>query len=310
MMTSTVEDVKKYEPTKLVIATRLHLGRASSPPSDDKLTEQVGNFYRFVLSVSNHNDDEDDDGTNYSVFPVIAVDATPKIDGYDYVQAVQAKIKQIEQQGEHQQEKNPKQVINIHVLPVTPWGKFVPALNALILYASEESIGGGVNAADLILFVSAEVTASPVAIKALCRHVMNDYEHTLVAGAAMNGHMYHASDNERSKSEVELSGRTCPWNTLAVWNVRKIKLTGFVLCSDLGQTAGVEECTAIALQQKLFTKDRALAKLVKLDEISWQQQFDHDNERQKWHEQKMKSKLERAATQLDVTELSGIVIHC
>ena len=292
-------------PTKLVIATRLHLGRASSPPSDDKLTELIGNFLNFATNISKH------EAGRYSVIPVIAVDATPKIDGYDYTKAVQDKTSQLEEQrlqGQNQEEQ--QQTRAIHVLPVTPWGKFVPALNALISYSSEENGVG----AKLLLFVSAEVTASPITIQSLCDNLMEDYDHTLVVGAAMNGHLYHESSSSPSEtsssSEVELSGRTCPWNTLAVWNVSKLKLTGFVLCSDLGSTAGVEECAAIALQQQIFGKSNSRAKLVKLNEISWKEKFD-DDERRKWHEQKMNSKLERAGKQLEMmTFSSGSVIHC
>jgi hypothetical protein len=156
--------------------------------------------------------------------------------------------------------------------------------------------------ADLLLFVSAEVSASQESIQELCRHVIEDEDNTLVAGAALNGHL-HAGDNQ----EVELNGRTCPWNTLAVWNARRLSLTGFSLCSDIGSYAGVEECVAIALAQKLFPKTKA--KLVKLPEIDWQEDFE-DEKRQKWHEEKMKSKLERAGHQLEIMGLSGKVLHC
>ena len=316
--------------TKLVIATRLHLGRASSPPTDDKLTEILTNFYRFVVSINNGNNNTDDDNkssstcsstSTYSVYPVIAVDSTPKIEGYDYVKAIQDKITEIEQSYRQKQQADGAATTynSIHVLPVTPWGKFVPALNALILYASEDVT------ADLILFVSAEVTASPSTISTLCNHVMEDYDHTLVVGAAMNGHIYHQSSSAEAAvatsssgdcTEVGLNGRTCPWNTLAVWNVQKLKLTGFVLCSDLGSSAGVEECAAIGIQQKLFGKTNTIAKLVKLNEINWEESFDFDQERQKWHEQKMNSKLQRANTQFQLLNFNtttagdGSVIHC
>jgi hypothetical protein len=61
---------------KLVIATRLHLGKASSPPSDSKLKELLENFE----SISSK--------CRLTTIPVIAVDATPKIKGYDYVKAI------------------------------------------------------------------------------------------------------------------------------------------------------------------------------------------------------------------------------
>jgi hypothetical protein len=102
--------------------------------------------------------------------------------------------------------------------------------------------------------------------------------------------------------------RTTPWNTLCVWNLEKLSLIGFASVSDLGKSAGIEECVAIALLQRLFPK-KSVAKLVKVEDISWEETF-ADEERRKWHEEKMKSKLERAAHQLNELGLSGTVLHC
>jgi hypothetical protein len=269
---STHNEMSKKK--KLVIATRLHLGKASSPPSDVQLKATLANF-ESVAKTS-------------GAIPVIAVDATPKLPDYDYVQAVRQNL--------------PDKSL-IQILPVTPWGKFVPALNALVLFAASTID------ADLILFVSAEVSASPKSIQTLCEAIIDTDDDVIVAGAAMNGHVYTPPSGEKTTPSniIELNGRTCPWNTLAVWNVRKLSLTGFQLCSDLGDSAGVEECVAIAVLQKLFPKSQA--KLIKLDDISWEESFD-DEERQKWHETKMASKLERAARQMQRLQLSGTVTHC
>jgi hypothetical protein len=301
---------------KLVIATRLHLGRAAAPPSDVKLEEQLGNFRRFSLSLASHLDGQ------LTILPVIAVDATPKINDYDYVEAIQTKLHQLEHT--NNDSSSTPSSCHIHILPVTPWGQFVPALNAIVLYSSEMDING-----DLILFVSAEVTASALTIQTLCRHVLDDYDNTLVAGAALQGHTYYsptllatASLNiscdasqpqpHIDETTVELNGRTCPWNTLALWNARKLQRTGFVLGSDLGSSAGVEEVAAVALQQKLFSVKTTKAKLVRLAEIEWQGAFEEDPKRKQWHDQKMNSKLERAGQQLQVLSLTegGAVIHC
>lgn len=102
--------------------------------------------------------------------------------------------------------------------------------------------------------------------------------------------------------------RTSPWNTLCVWDLDKLALTGFLAVSDQGKSAGIEECAAIALLQKLFPN--AIAKLVRLPDISWEESFEGDPERQKWHEEKMKSKAERAAHQLGRLNLTGAVLHC
>jgi hypothetical protein len=247
---------------KLVIATRLHLGNASSPPLESKIRGWLENLHEMAKSVNAHG--------------VIAVDATPKIDNYDYVEAIRQQL---------QASSHP-----LHILPVTPWGKFVPALNALVLHAKSIE-------ADQIIFVSAEVSASAASIKTLCQHCTDD---VLVVGAALNGHLY-------VPGSCELNGRTCPWNTLAVWNLPKLCLTGFLPCSDWGPSAGVEECVAIAAHQKMFPGSKV--KLVKLENVNWQETFD-DEERRKWHEQKMNSKLERAGAQMERLQLTGTDEHC
>ena len=136
-------------------------------------------------------------------------------------------------------------------------------------------------------------------------------EDVVVAGAALNGHQYLAdqlqNDGPPSRKKVPLTGRTTPWNTLCVWNLEKLSMTGFSLISDLGKSAGVEECAAIAMLQKLFPKSEA--RLVKIDGIEWEDKF-QDEERQKWHDEKMKSKVERPKNQLEILGLSGSVIHC
>jgi hypothetical protein len=84
-------------------------------------------------------------------------------------------------------------------------------------------------------------------------------------------------------------------------------LIGFAAISDLGKEAGVEECVAIALLQKLFPQ--SIAKLVKVEDIHWEVTFE-DDERRRWHEEKMKSKVERPAHQLGLLNISGVVMHC
>lgn len=264
---------------RLVVATRLHLGRASSPPSDERIHQLLAN-----LSVMLDSLDED-------ASVLVAVDATPKLENYDYVQAVRSVLERFD--GTVEETRKGK----IQILPVTPWGNFVPALNALVLHAKCQL------EADLIMFVSAEVSLSSATIRSLCDHITKEYDTVIVAGAAMNGHTYAGNGQI-----VSLTGRTTPWNTLCVWNLDKLSMVGFASVSDLGASAGVEECVAIALLQKLFP-NASTAKLVKLEEIKWEESFD-DDERRKWHEKKMKSKLERATVQLELLNLSGSVLHC
>ena len=288
---------------KLVIATRLHLGRASSPPSDGTIKKVISNLKTIA--------DDRRLIEEYEIEVVIAVDATPKIEHYDYVQSVRNALDSFvvninsknNNTGSNINNNNDKS--NIHILPVTPWGKFVQALNSLVLYSNTQL------KADLIMFISAEVNLSSSTVSTLCQHVIEN-EHVIVAGAALNGHQYHAavstgSERQRQR-EVPLTGRTTPWNTLCVWDLDKLSLTGFSTVSDLGTSAGVEECVAIALLQKLFPKSEA--RLVKVDDIEWNEKsLQEDEERYKWHQEKMNSKLERAGRQLELLKLSGTVVH-
>mmetsp|Transcript_17919 Transcript_17919/g.41322 ORF Transcript_17919/g.41322 Transcript_17919/m.41322 type:complete len:277 (-) Transcript_17919:245-1075(-) len=275
---------------KLAIATRLHLGKASSPPSEEKTKSIVFNLKKIANDVASANE--------YEIEVLVAVDATPILENYDYVEAVRSAIECCESVKDH------KRLVNIHIIPVMPWGKFVFGLNALVLHAKSHL------EADLIMFMSAEVNISSAAVRTLCRNVTEN-KNILVAGAAMNGHQYHADvsdiDGKPKRQVVPLTGRTTPWNTLSVWNLDKLSLTGFSMISDLGQSAGVEECVAIALLQKLFPESEA--RLVKVDGIAWEETF-QDMERKKWHDEKMKSKIERPKIQLDIMGISGVVTHC
>ena len=284
-MSTTKEDDNTQ--TKLVVATRLHLGNASSPPETAKTEHQIAAFAKFVATSCPA-------GTQ----ALIAVDATPKVEGYDYVAAVQAAVKK-SSLGDAADTRP-----SIRVIPVTPWGRFVPALNALIAHAMKAC------QANRILFVSAETTASVASIESLLKAIHPD---TLVAGALLGGHVYHA---DTTTTSIELTGRTSPWNTLAVWNLQKLALTGFQLVSDglltddaTEPSYGVEEVLAIALLQKVLGMDQAKAKLIKLADIQWDQDF-QDEDRRQWHEQKMNSKVDRANRQLLLMGLTGAVYHC
>ena len=185
------------EQRKLVAATRLHMGNATSPPSHEKLNAIIKNFLYFCKRCN-------------ASYAAIAVDATPKVEGYDHVQAVESAAHNASFSME---EAHPP----IKVLPVMPWGKFVFALNALIRYAAVDC------KAQRILFVSAETDASTSTISTL---IQQTDDTTLVSGALLPGHEFYVN------TKVELTGRTTPWNTLAVWNVPKLALTGFPLVSD------------------------------------------------------------------------------
>lgn len=263
----------------VVIATRIHLGKATELPAN--LDDRITSFAKFCGGEDDDGAHVDDDAS--SILGVIAVDAEERIPGYDLVESVRAICSKFD----------------IHVLPVQPWGKFVPALNALVQFACSCPM------ASQILFVSAETTAPRNATLAtLQSHLKDD---TMVVGAVLPGH-----DHRGVRTEImPLTGRTSPWNTLALWDLSKISRTGFQLVSeglDDSSMAGVEEVAAIALLQSLFP-NTCKAKLVQVQGVNWEQEF-ADPARQQWHENKMASKVERPAHQLASLGLhNGTVEH-
>jgi hypothetical protein len=274
----------------LVVATRLHLGKASAPPLQKDLDAKVASFIRFCSHSCQ------------AAVGVVAVDATERIAGFDLVKAVQRSCDKALEDTSVSTE--------IILLPVSPWGNFVPALNALVTFATTH-----VCKAKQVLFVSAETMASPESIDVLLSHITAS-DDVLVAGALLPGHLYEASVDGNEALEVELNGRTAPWNTMAMWNLKKLALTGFQLVSEGHLTDdqtqpsyGVEEVVAIAMLQALLGKEMAVAKLVRLPGVDWDQSF-CDPERQKWHVAKMESKRIRSQVQLDLLGLKGSVIHC
>lgn len=272
---------------KLYVGTRLHLGNSTVAPPDEIWKAKVNSFANFCT-----------ESCGPGTVGIIAVDATPKIPNYCLVDTIRKLTAD-----------TTTSAGLLEVLPVTPWGKFVPALNALIGYAASQSCAVD----DRILFVSAETGAPTEAVQTLVSHMDHD---TLVAGARLEGHDYRPRDGDDRAATVALTGRTSPWNTLAVWNLRKLALTGFQLVSDglltndsTEPSYGIEEVVATCLLQKLLGQDHAKSKLVQLPGIHWDQEFETP-ERQKWHEFKMESKSIRAARQLELTGLSGVVHHC
>lgn len=105
--------------------------------------------------------------------------------------------------------------LKVHVLPVPEWGAFVAALNALLSFAQRSGMRH-------ILYQSLEVQCSEVVLESLLNHFDSD---VLVTGPVLAGHTY-------SEGEQKLNGRTTPWNTLALWSVRKLALTGFPRIAD------------------------------------------------------------------------------
>ncbi|CBJ30144.1 conserved unknown protein [Ectocarpus siliculosus] len=184
----------------------------------------------------------------------------------------------------------------VNVFEVTPWGKFTPALNALLGFASRDG-------AELVMFQSLETTVGKDAVSGMEAY-MGPAD--LVVGAALTGHAFRGGET------VELTGVTTPWNTLALWDVAKLAKLGFLGVAEgllPGVPAGVEEVTAIAALQVLLGAEHARAKLVRLPQVRWHTAWE-DEGRRRWHESKMSSKRERADKQMSALGIKkGTVEH-
>ncbi|KAJ3290584.1 hypothetical protein HDU76_007376, partial [Blyttiomyces sp. JEL0837] len=91
-----------------------------------------------------------------------------------------------------------------------------------------------------------------------------DKDDTLVVGKCFGDHEFHTTED--SEAVLPLTGITTPWNTLAIWNVRKLALTGFLAVAEgfaaFATVGGVEEVSVIALHQ-LLHPTTSKAKLAK-----------------------------------------------
>jgi len=181
----------------------------------------------------------------------------------------------------------------VHSLLVNPWKGFAHPLNAIVYEAT--SLGG-----DKLLLQSPEVYVKATDAKILDSHLTSD---TLVVGAKMI--LNHGGD----AGVKPIDGMTSPWNTLALWNLSKLNITGFLgvssgLLKDV--PGGMEEVTTISLLQQLYPNE-AQAKLVSLSQLKWINDW-KDLKRKKYHEQKMSTKLSRAEIQLKYSKIQrGIV---
>lgn len=178
---------------------------------------------------------------------------------------------------------------------VTPWGRFVTPLNALVARAVSHK-------ADFLLIASVETKIYSRQLSRLLGEMRDD---TLVVGAALEGHLLRSSDRP-----IEAGGREVPWNTFALWNLSFLSRIGFPLIGDAlfnPKAAGVEEVSTIAVYQKIYGTQHAKAKLIAVPGITWD--VSHLNSvRMKRHKEKMSSKEQRPILQLKWAELPRPVV--
>jgi len=170
----------------------------------------------------------------------------------------------------------------VNAFPVTPWGRFFPALAALLGRASSAGF-------HKLLCISTEVSVDSRALAVLDSEV-NDA--TLVAGLRMHGHQFepgeHVCDGEHS-----------PWNTAALWRIKNgldrigFASSGEALSDPTGKSAGVEEASTIGIYQKLYGDCAAV--LIQSSGISWETDLSSQSGAL---EEKLRSKWARADWQL------------
>ncbi|KAI8847311.1 hypothetical protein BC829DRAFT_396638 [Chytridium lagenaria] len=247
------------------------------------------------------------------VSEVVAV-AVPSIDK-PLLDAVVVAVKEAEEDHHKRAVLSDKMPSGI-VIQVSEWGNFIPALNQLVHVAAKLGMRR-------ICFRSIEMAVERWEMDTLDSMLEND---TLVVGKYLDGHQFSESNDGKASSDtaVPLSGVTTPWNTLAVWDVRKLALTGFLMVAEgfgqIGTVGGVEEVSVIALHQKLFPEtSKAKLVLFKTSPTNFEQASGgqrngetHDTARVEWHRKKMESKVSRPAMHLGLLNLDGVgvVQHC
>jgi len=173
------------------------------------------------------------------------------------------------------------------IFPVTPWQKFVPALNAIVFRAVQAGYSH-------LLLASSTVSVTKEMVETLSGYMDS---HTLVVGAALEGHNF-----SETRFIFTANGKETPWNTLALWNLKYLSITGFLLAGDSPwntDNAGVEELTTISALQNLY---RVNAKLINVPGVIWDTS-NWDDDRKAMHDKKMATKISRPESQLGFSSL-------
>lgn len=173
----------------------------------------------------------------------------------------------------------------IQFFHIDPWISFTQPLNMLV----EKALSIG---AKELLFQSIEVEISLKDVEKLESYLDSE---TLVVGAKL-----HPSHGSGKKGLVKLDGWTTPWNTLALWNIEKLGLIGFLSISsgNLKEIpGGIEEVVTISLLQQL-KPSQMQAKVIDLKSVNWNTNW-NSNEREAYHAHKMTSKEKRSKIQLE-----------
>lgn len=183
----------------------------------------------------------------------------------------------------------------IQFFHIDPWISYTQPLNMLV----EKALSVG---AKELLFQSIEVDISLCDMEKLENHLTED---TLVVGAKL--HETHGNEREVC---AKLDGWHTPWNTLALWNIDKLGLIGFLTLSSGNLEdvpGGIEEVVTISLLQKLKPHSMK-AKVINLSSVVWNTHWD-SNERDVYHKKKMESKDRRSQIQLTKLGIEAGVVE-
>lgn len=182
--------------------------------------------------------------------------------------------------------------VPVDFIGIQPWIGVSTPLNILLNHVPSNETS--------VIIQSVEIQCTSEQIHRLRTYLAD--ENVLCVGAALDGHQIV------DKPHLPLQGDTSPWNTLIIWNLEKLRRTGFPLCADFVKPCGMEDSAVIGLQQKLFggmESNRAL--LVRLNSsIHWHNQFPDDHERSVKHQTKMRSKNLRTQ---QLFQILGITPH-
>lgn len=180
----------------------------------------------------------------------------------------------------------------IEAFPVQPWGQNVPALNAIVLKAAKESFTH-------LCFISTKVVINESLLLAMLN--LFDSE-TLVVGAVVEGHDFQGREDGLPVWAMG-TGRTVPYNTCIVWDVRGLSRTLFHWASEMPydeELAGLEEFATIIEQQQRFSGGTK-AKLVNLGPIETQTEH-WDEDRAARHQKIILEKEKKAEAQIKLLE--------
>jgi len=162
--------------------------------------------------------------------------------------------------------KNNSFGVNVDIIYLSYWGHYVNPLNILLSYAKEKGY-------DKILYISLTITLTKKDIE-----LMNEcmtYK-TLVTGIALPYHEVNDNDLLLDNPQ-QINGINMPWNTCALWNIKKLSKIGFIQIAEnsFDNNGAIEEAITISLYQHLFEDGKAI--LLKSDTIKWNicKSFDH-----------------------------------